>query len=625
MTHEAARGVFDFGTGSPVDGESVFSAWTKAEANTAYLFALADSSVRKAATVAAMTSLVTPMDGDLCVTAGWRNAEDEGGNVYVYDAASAATCDGGAILDGAGGDNSPANTAASYAGTGTGRWRAIDLSQMHAMQWGCYGDGTTDDSPRLTAWSNHASAWVLNLGGRTYAIDFGGWSISTSGKTIRASGGGVVAIWVSTVTNNLGIPTMIKTTADGVLFVGVEINGGGFGHCCFTADGSTGVTMRRCKVHNSSHASAAGVDFLATFESLVESCEIYDHDYAGLRMGEDTANETNRGRIVNCYIHDNGDATTDYGLLIHGADIEVIGNRLVSNFGAGLGVTVNTSTRMTIHGNVVYDNNEGIINDGSGRATEVQVKDNLIADNAVSQIDVDDVYDLSISGNIITSNFGTTAPEPGSGVILTRCKASVTSNDIVVGDVGTGVQLNNCTETQVVGNRITGGILGVYVLATFNVSEVTDDIKVGSNLIFSSETGSVGIKVEVGAVAALQDCYIDSNQIAVVATGVEIDTSAATVTFGVLEIHLWSNQVTDATSLFVGTYYTASNPVLRDDGNSWNPSVFSASAAPTHTAGIANKIGDRYWNDTPTTGQPVGWVCTVAGTPGTWKGFGTVL
>jgi len=35
-------------------------------------------------------------------------------------------------------------------------------------------------------------------------------------------------------------------------------------------------------------------------------------------------------------------------------------------------------------------------------------------------------------------------------------------------------------------------------------------------------------------------------------------------------------------------------------------------------------VGSIVLNNAPTTGQPVGWVCTVAGTPGTWKGFGTV-
>jgi len=34
--------------------------------------------------------------------------------------------------------------------------------------------------------------------------------------------------------------------------------------------------------------------------------------------------------------------------------------------------------------------------------------------------------------------------------------------------------------------------------------------------------------------------------------------------------------------------------------------------------------GDKVWNDSPDAGEYMGWVCVVAGTPGTWKGFGLI-
>lgn len=36
------------------------------------------------------------------------------------------------------------------------------------------------------------------------------------------------------------------------------------------------------------------------------------------------------------------------------------------------------------------------------------------------------------------------------------------------------------------------------------------------------------------------------------------------------------------------------------------------------------KVGDQVWNQTPTAGGNIGWVCVTAGTPGTWKTFGTI-
>ena len=35
-------------------------------------------------------------------------------------------------------------------------------------------------------------------------------------------------------------------------------------------------------------------------------------------------------------------------------------------------------------------------------------------------------------------------------------------------------------------------------------------------------------------------------------------------------------------------------------------------------------VGDICWNTAPGTGDFIGWVCTAAGSPGTWLGFGAV-
>lgn len=36
------------------------------------------------------------------------------------------------------------------------------------------------------------------------------------------------------------------------------------------------------------------------------------------------------------------------------------------------------------------------------------------------------------------------------------------------------------------------------------------------------------------------------------------------------------------------------------------------------------QLGDIQWNNTPTYGSPAGWICTVAGSPGTWVTFGAL-
>lgn len=51
-----------------------------------------------------------------------------------------------------------------------------------------------------------------------------------------------------------------------------------------------------------------------------------------------------------------------------------------------------------------------------------------------------------------------------------------------------------------------------------------------------------------------------------------------------------------------------------------------ATASPAGSWTGTYEVGDVAWNRAPTAGgiEPIGWVCTVAGTPGTWAGFGTI-
>jgi hypothetical protein len=38
----------------------------------------------------------------------------------------------------------------------------------------------------------------------------------------------------------------------------------------------------------------------------------------------------------------------------------------------------------------------------------------------------------------------------------------------------------------------------------------------------------------------------------------------------------------------------------------------------------AHVVGEIVWNTVPTSGGNIGWVCTAAGTPGTWKAWGVI-
>lgn len=60
---------------------------------------------------------------------------------------------------------------------------------------------------------------------------------------------------------------------------------------------------------------------------------------------------------------------------------------------------------------------------------------------------------------------------------------------------------------------------------------------------------------------------------------------------------------------------------MYEGGNTWNPRENWSFAAPT-TGTWAR--GDKIYNTAPSASGNVGWVCVAAGTPGTWKSFGTI-
>ncbi|MBA4849499.1 glycosyl hydrolase family 28-related protein [Emticicia sp. BO119] len=66
---------------------------------------------------------------------------------------------------------------------------------------------------------------------------------------------------------------------------------------------------------------------------------------------------------------------------------------------------------------------------------------------------------------------------------------------------------------------------------------------------------------------------------------------------------------------------TGTSPALIDYVVSTNAKIRFASAAPS-TGTWA--IGDIVYNSAPIAGGTMGWVCTTAGTPGTWKTFGSI-
>ncbi|HSG62984.1 MAG TPA: hypothetical protein VLA24_16285, partial [Pseudomonadales bacterium] len=76
-----------------------------------------------------------------------------------------------------------------------------------------------------------------------------------------------------------------------------------------------------------------------------------------------------------------------------------------------------------------------------------------------------------------------------------------------------------------------------------------------------------------------------------------------------------------------GQIFDGPNPIVVDTVNRGNTLPNNKSYALFGTAAPSAgtwSVGDRVQQSTPVVGQPKGWVCTVAGTPGTWISEGNL-
>lgn len=98
-----------------------------------------------------------------------------------------------------------------------------------------------------------------------------------------------------------------------------------------------------------------------------------------------------------------------------------------------------------------------------------------------------------------------------------------------------------------------------------------------------------------------------------------IPTTTGNIKFGVTATNLTSICVDEA-SLCFGTIAQPNKSAFGSIEINNNTHA-SASAAPSTGTW---KVGDIVYNTAPTSGGYAGWICTVAGTPGTWKTFGLI-
>lgn len=181
-----------------------------------------------------------------------------------------------------------------------------------------------------------------------------------------------------------------------------------------------------------------------------------------------------------------------------------------------------------------------------------------------------------------------------------------------------GVLVRDCGDTRLSNiNTDTCADYGIYILTgTGNVS-----IK-GANL---NDLGSHGVNITSNSGDVLaEDVYVDGCNdygVFVNSTGVDVkikDSSVSNMT-GLQRAYYYASNGSSINNKVDGSVaaeiFTATGVTVSQDGDYWRGRDYYGTTIPT--TGTYN-VGDRLWRTNPVAAGPMGWVCTVSGTPGTW-------
>lgn len=429
----------------------------------------------------------------------------------------------------------------------------------------------------------------------------------------------------------------------------------------FTGDNVTVRDLKFSEVNSPTRTGLYGcLSFNGATNVLVENVEVDGASSTGIHVMD-----SHYGRITGCYIHN----TCADGIHIQrgSSEWEITGNTVRDTGDDCIGVsshgwpTADYVQSIAVTGNVVGSHNN--LNAGSRGINFAGVIGGTISDNVVHDTNACGIGVTSITeggrtavsgrinigkNTIYNTGADATSTNP-QGISLANCR-NVT------------VQANNVMKTRTQGLILSGSVVdilvennlfcytgstGVYTSFTSQTGDflnlwddalLTDGSSAASvyahNIVIRNNLfdriGTDGMLIQ-GAVGTLIDkLNIGGNVITRSNTTNTASTYGIRVTYAD-KVEVTGNTVKDpANAITSFSLSSCTNDLLSSDNWPSSSAMVAYTGGALHAVGAAAPgsgtyaVGDIVWNTAPASAGYVGWVCTVAGTPGTWKGFGTI-
>jgi hypothetical protein len=447
----------------------------------------------------------------------------------------------------------------------------INSSIFNVLDYGAVGDGVADDTAAVQAAINAAVASV-SAGGATVYFPRGNYNCTN--LTLANKSGLHLTGDASTVYSCIKISGKItcNNTTDfrcnNLKFVGANFN---FSTRLFSASPTAGNLL---------------------FE-MVDSCanwSVQDCNFAGFANVFQAKSGGATGsyviRINNNYFEANT-ISLRLDLTLHW---DVTGNTFAEDYQSNLYITSGSELRYS--GN----KHENGINAMSGNNVYIDYTNQQVSDIVITENTFHQFYGIEINDAV---------------------RVTVSNNSSRIQLSSFAVEINGASDSIIVdGNNFNGYTGSANSTYGVSISNTANNINIcGNNLVNFEKCVYSAI---ASGVILISDNFLSANTYAVEITGnsadrrIVVQNNTANAPFkSTTNTGYWIeklNRIINAT------------PIVNTDGY-MDQFYIEGSAAPT--TGIW-KVGDIVWNTAPTAGGTIGFVCTTAGTPGTWKTWGAI-
>lgn len=281
-----------------------------------------------------------------------------------------------------------------------------------------------------------------------------------------------------------------------------------------------------------------------------------------------------------------------------------------------LEIISDNTTRITVknNGEVVFGNKET-------KTADVKIYGTLTVENIISDTRVDRFSSLEFKASKGQTEFGQGLVWSGSGnsktLMLRSDPVRIWSSE----DIDVGFDKAYYVDgSLVIGKTFLGNNVRVSNLSTLGTLE---SLNVGGEATFLSD-----INASRGTVFAKQIVFNEgANNLSVKSSGLSINNDDVFYA-DTNEINIGNkNNTRRAVKVFGQLSLNANNPdpnvEFTVNGNvSFGGKKFITSDTQPINGSFVK--GDICWNEKPSTGHPIGWVCIATGTPGEWRPFGTI-